>query len=174
MDRDDLQRCYLLLGLTPDASLREVETAYRQLSELFDEASLATYSLLDYADRQEKLESLQVAFNTIAQARICLLPQDEPLPVDSDAAPSDPRATPGLHLQQHRERLGLSLQDIADRTKIGRYHLQNIEAQNYEKLPAAVYLRGFVREFARAVNVTEIDNVIEGFIAATRQASDSD
>jgi hypothetical protein len=173
MDRDDLQRSYALLGLTSDANLREVETAYRQLRELFDEASLATYSLLDYADRQEKLESLQIAFDVITQSRICPLPQDEP-PVTSDTGTvCDPRTTPGLHLQQHRERLGLSLQDVAERTKIGIYHLRNIEAQNCDKLPANVYLRGFVREFARTVSVEDVDAVVDGFMAISRQPTES-
>ena len=54
MDEAVLQKSFDRLGLSSDASTRDVERVYRELRELYSEESLATYSLLEYADRQEK------------------------------------------------------------------------------------------------------------------------
>ena len=59
----------------------------------------------------------------------------------------------GELLRQLRESQGLSLQEIADRTKIGRPHLENIEADRFAALPAQVYLRGFLMSLARELRL---------------------
>jgi hypothetical protein len=59
----------------------------------------------------------------------------------------------GELLRRVREGAGLSLQEIADRTKIGRTHLESIETDRYEALPAHVYLRGFLMSFARELRL---------------------
>jgi len=170
----NLQACYDQLDVAAEATLAEIEAAYRTMRELYDENALATYSLLDYAERQEKLEALQAAYDTIVQARLCPLPSSEPEPAAVPAATTvvdcDPHQAPGRYLQQHRERLGLSLHDVAERTKISRYHLRNIEAECGDKLPAAVYLRGFIREFARTVGVPDTELVVESFLNLDRPA----
>ena len=67
---DALNESYEILGLMPDASLREVEQAYNNLRDLYSEESLATYSLLEYADRQEKLDGLQSAYEKILSEKL--------------------------------------------------------------------------------------------------------
>ena len=59
----------------------------------------------------------------------------------------------GELLRELREAQGLSLQEIADRTKIGRPHLENIEADRFGSLPAHVYLRGFLMALARELRL---------------------
>jgi cytoskeletal protein RodZ len=85
----------------------------------------------------------------------------EPSGVCIDA---DAKLQPGLFLQQSREALGLSLQDVAERTKIRSSLLQGIEEQRFDFLPAPVYLRGFLREFARMVKVPDTNAVIDAFM----------
>jgi cytoskeletal protein RodZ len=59
----------------------------------------------------------------------------------------------GQTLQQARVALDMSIQDVARETRVPRSSLEAIEAGDREILPAAVYVRGFVRSFAIAVSV---------------------
>jgi len=176
---DALTDSYQALGLKPDAGLREVEQAYNSLRALYGEDSLATYSLLEFADRQEKLDALQAAYEKILSEK--LIKRDEP--VAPDAVPIicklepvevsvDPLAQPGLYLQQLREIRGMSLRDVAERTKVGTFHLECIESERFDRLPAPVYLRGFVREFARTVGADDIDAVAEALLEHYREKMD--
>jgi cytoskeleton protein RodZ len=53
----------------------------------------------------------------------------------------------GSTLQQERLRQGLSLEEIAARTRISRRFLQAIEVEDFASLPGAVFTRNFVRQF---------------------------
>lgn len=165
---DLLTLSYETLGLMPDASLREVEQAYNNLQSLYAEESLATYSLLEYGDRQEKLDALQTSYEKILSEK--LIKREEP--VKSDAEPiicnlpptnvsADPEKAPGVYLKELREVRGMSLREVADRTKVGSFHLDCIEKERYDRLPAPVYLRGFIREFARAVGAEDVDVLVD-------------
>lgn len=56
-------------------------------------------------------------------------------------------------LRDARIAKNLSLEDIANATKIPRTSLAHLEAGRYEALPAAVFVRGFIRSYARVVNL---------------------
>jgi hypothetical protein len=59
----------------------------------------------------------------------------------------------GEVLRRVRESRGLSLRVLADRTKIGTRHLENVEADRYEALPTSVYLRGILMSLARELGL---------------------
>jgi hypothetical protein len=59
----------------------------------------------------------------------------------------------GEMLRLVRESYGLSLQQVAERTRITRIHLENVEADRYDKLPATVYLRGILVNLARELRL---------------------
>jgi hypothetical protein len=59
----------------------------------------------------------------------------------------------GELLRQVRESYGLSLQQVSERTRITRMHLENVEADRYENLPATVYLRGILFNLARELRL---------------------
>jgi hypothetical protein len=105
-------------------------------------------------------------------------PEEPPIPVLSDdvqvsivparATPHrefrvDPRPRPyeipegveinGDLLKQVRMAKGLSLVQVADRTRIGVKHLENVESDRYDALPAAVYLRGILMNLARELGL---------------------
>jgi flagellar biosynthesis protein FlhG len=52
-----------------------------------------------------------------------------------------------------REARGMSLRHIAAVTKIGLRFLEYVEEDRFELLPAPVYLRGFLLEYARLVGI---------------------
>ncbi len=59
----------------------------------------------------------------------------------------------GEQLKQAREAKGLSLDDVANQTRIPIRHLQNIEREDWDALPAPTYAVGFVRNYANAVGL---------------------
>ena len=56
-------------------------------------------------------------------------------------------------LRKVRESRGIDLQEIAARTKIGLARLRAIEAEQWDALPAPVYLRGFLVEYAKCLRL---------------------
>lgn len=64
----------------------------------------------------------------------------------------------GMKLKAAREKVGLSLDDVANKTRVPIRHLQHIEAGEWDALPAPTYSVGFARSYANAVglNGTEI------------------
>lgn len=61
----------------------------------------------------------------------------------------------GVRLRRAREAAGLSLADIASRTRIAERHLRSIEAGNFMALASRAYAVGFARNFAREVGLDE-------------------
>ena len=77
----------------------------------------------------------------------------------ADPAPEDdfvlPEGAPftGQVLRRAREARGLGVPLVCERTKIARYHLENLEADRYDALPAPVYLRGMLMALARELRL---------------------
>lgn len=62
-----------------------------------------------------------------------------------------------------REQKGLSLQNVADITKVSSRHLQHVEEEDFAKLPARPYLRGFLTLFAKALGY-EPDRLVNDYL----------
>ena len=54
--------------------------------------------------------------------------------------------SPLLHLEQFRQRKGISLEQIAQTTKIGTNFLRLIESEEFEKLPGGVFNINYLRQ----------------------------
>lgn len=61
--------------------------------------------------------------------------------------------TVGEQLKAERERLGLSLSDLAAKTRVPMRHLESIERSDFAALPGSTYTLGFARSYARAVEM---------------------
>jgi curved DNA-binding protein CbpA len=84
----------------------------------------------------------------------------EPSPLDDLMASVAPAAAPaatattefnGPAIKARRESAGLTIRNVADMTKIGSRYLEYIEAEQFERLPARPYLRGFLLLYAQAL-----------------------
>ena len=75
----------------------------------------------------------------------------------------------GALLRQIREALGIELRELTERTKIGMAYLVALEAEHYGKLPAPVYVRGFLGEYARILGL-DGRRVIETYLERYRAA----
>jgi cytoskeleton protein RodZ len=87
-------------------------------------------------------------------------PEDQvPTPANDDAAASSTPATAsapatiGQRLRAAREAAGLSLQDVAAKTRVNRRMLDAIERDAYSELPVGPYAASFARSFATAVGL---------------------
>ena len=63
--------------------------------------------------------------------------------------------TLGEKLKKLRGDFRMSLTEISKATKIQTKYLEYLEEGQYEKLPAEVYVRGFLRSYARYLNIDE-------------------
>ena len=61
----------------------------------------------------------------------------------------------GLTLREARERLGMSVHDVAERIKFAPKQVEALEANDFAHLPQATFLRGFVRSYARVLQLDE-------------------
>jgi len=64
--------------------------------------------------------------------------------LDTESAPQ----TPGPILRKCREFNGISIEDAADATKIGRNYLRALEEDRHRDFASPAYLRGFLRTYA--------------------------
>lgn len=71
---------------------------------------------------------------------------------DSPAA-TMPAASVGTMLREARERLGLSVADIANQTKLAPRQIEALEAEDFRHLPEMSFVRGFVRSYARILQL---------------------
>jgi cytoskeletal protein RodZ len=73
----------------------------------------------------------------------------------------------GGYLRKQRELQQLSVAEIAQSTRIPARILRLIEEDRFEELPADVFVRGFLRAYARTVNLQEAE-VMEMYDRAYR------
>lgn len=56
-------------------------------------------------------------------------------------------------LAQARQAKGMTTAEVADKLKLTARQIEAIEAEEYDKLPAAVFVRGFIRNYARLLGL---------------------
>ncbi len=64
-----------------------------------------------------------------------------------------PLTSLGRILREARGRLGLSVADVAAQTKFAPRQIEALEADDFKHLPEAAFLRGFVRSYAKILNM---------------------
>ena len=69
---------------------------------------------------------------------------------------------PGQQLQQARVAAGLSIDDVARSLQLSARHISAIEHDDYEQLPAATYVRGYLRGYAQLLGIAP-EQVIDSF-----------
>jgi cytoskeletal protein RodZ len=96
--------------------------------------------------------------------------EDEPM--DEELAEAG-APTVGERLRAAREKIGLSLEDVAAQTRIPQRHLESIETADWEKLPAPTYTVGFAKSYASAVGLdrTEVGDQLREEMGGQRFAS---
>ena len=78
----------------------------------------------------------------------------------------------GAWLRRARETRSLTLAEVAAATKVPRSSLELLEAADLAHLPAEVFVRGFIRSYARAVGAVEAEPLAL-YDRAVKAASDA-
>jgi cytoskeletal protein RodZ len=79
----------------------------------------------------------------------------------------------GISLRRARQDRALSLGEVSSATKVPRAALELIDEGQLDGLPADVFVRGFIRSYARAVGVSELQPLAD-FDRALRARSDAE
>jgi DnaJ-class molecular chaperone len=172
---------YRLLGVAETATPHEIRQAYELARHTYGGDSLATYSLFGAEDRQAVMAQIEEAYRVlgnperrraydagVANAGAPVEAVDTAgLPAKSDAdsdrpEPPDaatlleatiPDVITGRDLKQLRESRRMSLQTIADLTRINIKYLQYLEDDQHSKLPHPVFIRSYLLQYAKVLKL---------------------
>jgi DnaJ-class molecular chaperone len=198
---------YRILQIPFNAGEDEIRQAYRDALAIYEEDSIATYSLFSEEQRKNLLQAIEKAFTTLigeekrAAYNQSLIDSGQ---VAADvfsgkvqrrlAAHADTHGTSreeslrqwvlkkagepqikqlieglmsrelisGADLKRLREAYGIELPEIYAVTKISGRVLNMIEADQFDGLPAKVYLRQFLRTYAELLYL-DPRHVVEGY-----------
>lgn len=73
----------------------------------------------------------------------------------------------GARLKHERDLRGMSIEEIARATRIPLASVERLEADRFDDLPGEVFVRGFLRSYARAVGV-DPDEILALYGASRR------
>jgi flagellar biosynthesis protein FlhG len=176
--RWDEANYFEILEVDPGASDEDIRRAHRRVREVYGHDSMVVRGLFGREDIDALARRIEEAYDTLIapdrrrRYEIEIFPEDHPArrptpvagvpppPLDEPPPqPAPPRDPPpevgpgteftGALLRRIRESHGVALADISQKTKIGVPHLRNLEEERFRELPAEVYVRGFLVEFAR-------------------------
>ena len=163
------------LGLEPGAPISTVRRAYLQRRALYAPDSLATYSLLEEHERQEVLARIEDAYERITGAPAPVAAPsaraEEEMPEPPAGPPPSYQDAPGAHLRHLRLGKSIPLHRVADEIKVRPTLLTKLEEEDYRHLPAAVYVRGFVLQYARLLGVPQPDAVANAYLSRMEAAA---
>lgn len=60
-----------------------------------------------------------------------------------------------LRLEEKRRKQGVSLEQIAESTKISTRFLRAIESEEFDKLPGGIFNTNYIRQYAAAIGVPD-------------------
>lgn len=195
---EEQQTHYEVLETEPGVSDEEIRRAYRTLKEIYASGSVVVSGLYEPAELAALHQRIGSAHDTLfsperRRSYDLSLPEADlgralraaaRAPMRQAAKTADLRADvlagasplaedeeiSGSVIRRVRELRGLDLADIANRTKISERHLRSIEEEKFDELPAPVYVRGYVTQFARALKI-DSNRAAESFMRRYRSAN---
>lgn len=90
---------------------------------------------------------------------------DKPISKNESDKASDGGLT-GQRLQKAREAMNLTVADIANALHITATYVNLIESNQFQKLPGAIFVRGYIKLYARLVNLP-VDEVMQCYFEQT-------
>jgi cytoskeletal protein RodZ len=78
-------------------------------------------------------------------------------------------ATVGQYLRELREQRKMSVEEVSRATRVPMASVERIETDRFDELPGEVFVRGFLKSYARALSVPA-DDVLARYTASRRVA----
>ncbi len=75
----------------------------------------------------------------------------------------------GERLKREREMRSITLEEIANSTKIGTRSLKALEDEDFDQLPGGIFNKGFVRAYAKYLGIDE-EQAVADFMAALEES----
>jgi cytoskeletal protein RodZ len=75
----------------------------------------------------------------------------------------------GQYLRRHREQAQMSVEEISRSTRVPMDSVTRIEADQFDELPGEVFVRGFLKSYARALGLP-VEDVLARYTASRRVA----
>jgi len=75
----------------------------------------------------------------------------------------------GQYLRRHREDNAMSMEEVSRATRIPMGNLERLENDHFDDLPGEVFVRGFLKAYARAVSIP-VDDVLARYTSSRRVA----
>jgi len=190
---------YRLLEIAETATAHEIRQAYELARRTYGGESLATYSLFGAADRQAVMVQIEEAYRVLSDSERRRAYDAEMsgasspgetvnpagVPARSDAGhqepPGDllppleetiPDVTTGKDLKRLRESRRMSLQAIADLTRINIKYLQYLEEDQHSKLPHTVFIRSYLLQYAKALKV-DAEQFLNSYLKGMKTRSEA-
>src|SRR5262245_31307407 len=66
----------------------------------------------------------------------------------------------GEFLKKGREKAGVTLDELSQRTRIRIENLESLEKEDLDNLPSDAYVRGFVRQVCREIGLSPNDGLV--------------
>ncbi|UCC39096.1 MAG: helix-turn-helix domain-containing protein [Candidatus Aminicenantes bacterium] len=171
MPEDVNKKYFEILEVSPDASLSEIKNAYLRLKKLYSSDSMVVIPIADEFSKRNREEILKKIENAYTKL-IALMDTEKSKPVTQrkpsvSDIPSEKHTESvsfsGEALRQIREKKGVQLYEVALETKIRIELLQNIELENFEALPAGIYLKAHLMNYASFLSL-DAKKVAEDYI----------
>jgi len=168
-------RDWEMLGLEAGAEPGDVYRAFLYRKSLYAPDSLATYMLHDEEDREQLFARIEEAYRRISGAKPPPATSGPRIEEDAEeeTAPAGPPPAvddrPGAHLKHHRQRRRVTLEQLAIETKIRSTLLAQLESEDFAVLPAAVYVRGFVIQYAKVLELPNPEGLAAAYLAKMDQ-----
>lgn len=171
--RLDLQY-YEILGINPSASLEEIEQAYIKACQIYSVSNPEFASSFAEEEALELRSWVEEAYNALVtklknqsqfiqtlqksageREKFQFEKEDAELDISSELESELLKSNffDGLLLKKVRLKKNVSLNYISNKTCIGIHHLIAIEANDFESLPAAVFIRSYVKQIAQILEL---------------------
>ena len=169
------QNYYEILEIGPKAAEEEIRTAYEKLHTIYTPNSPGITILFTPEEVKEIHDKIEEAYRVLRDPRsqrdydLVLRGEGEMPAVPPPSAtvtlrilsPKEIREAlgdaeitwSGEQLRNIRKHLSLELDELAAQTKVGKHNLKTIEEEDIEALPVPVYLKGFLRTYAKALGL---------------------
>ncbi len=70
----------------------------------------------------------------------------------------------GANLKEMRNKLDVTIEHVTQETKISPYYLKSIEEDNISRLPAPVFLKGFIKAYVKCLCLEPVDEICNKYM----------
>ena len=160
-----------------DEMLKKIEEAYLVLSnperrKAYDLSHQGHTSVSTQAEHSSfRAEAAPAPIMPSISGNMSSTPEIDPFFTHSeaDSLASTEQEWSGSSIRRIRESKRVTIEDLADYTRISKSYLIALEEENYQKLPAVVYVRGFLQQISKRLKLpTEL--VVQKYIERLKTA----